>query len=161
MNNVPTTVAGVGAGGVTRWVYSTYGSFLNIYGIRNHITMTFNTKSVEDVESKVRYLEGLADKGFCNPDDVAEVKERLRTFCNLETGGTRPQVFGVHESEVTVYRDGQPVKVKKRGKQKNPVSDAQKNAAENARKYAHTDEANKKRRKSISARKDGKILGDI
>jgi hypothetical protein len=165
MDYIPTTVAGVGSGGVTRWIYSSYGNFLNIYGIRNHIAITFNTNSVEDIESKINYLECLASKGYCNPDDIEEVKERLKTLCDFSVGGTRPQPFAVHESsekdlEVTVYRDGKPVKVKKRGKQQNPT-EAQKKAAENARKYAHTDEANKKRRKSISARSDGKILGEI
>lgn len=163
-HEVPMTVAGPGGGGVTRWLYSTYGDFLNVYGIRSHISMTFNTTSASDIESKVKSLETMAAKGFCNPDDVTEVKERLRTLYNLSMGGNNPAVFEVDESkglEITVYRDGKPVKIKKRGKQKTPTSEAQKKAAENARKYAHTDEANKKRRKSISARSDGKVLGEI
>jgi hypothetical protein len=32
---------------------------------------------------------------------------------------------------------------------------------ENARKYSHTPEADAKRRKSIAARRDSKLIGDI
>lgn len=162
---VPMTVAGVGNSSPTKWLYSSYGNFLNVYGIHNRISITFNVSSVCDIENKIKYLENMRDAGYCTQDEVSELKERVSVLSNLSVGGKRPQAFGVCESSGkgkvdTVYRDGKAVKIKRRGRFK-ISTEAQRNAAENARKYAHTDEANKKRRKSISARGDGKILGEL
>jgi hypothetical protein len=166
LENIPMTVGAVGFSNPTRWLYSTYGKFLNVYGIHSGINITFNLASVSDIECKLKSLYALRDRDMCSPDDVSELEERLRTLCNLEISSQKPQTLaGISESSdkgkvVTVYRDGKPVKVVKRGKCK-VSSESQRNAAENARKYAHTDEANKKRRKSINARGDGKILGEV
>ncbi|NLE06325.1 MAG: hypothetical protein GX638_16185 [Crenarchaeota archaeon] len=51
-----------------------------------------------------------------------------------------------------VYRDGKKKIVRVR-KKKRPATSAQKAAAAKARKYAHTPEAEKKRRKSMMARR--------
>lgn len=56
------------------------------------------------------------------------------------------------------YTDGKKVKHIARGKMK-IVSKAKLGAIANARKYAHTPEANKKRQKSIKAKGDNKLLG--
>lgn len=166
VDNIPMTVGAIGYSNPTRWLYSEYGRFLNVYGISNHINVTFNLDSADDIQSKLSYLYNQRDLGNCNPDDISELEERLRTLSSFVIGGRGDNsLAGISESSnkgkvVTVYKDGKPVKVTKRGKFK-VSTEAQRNAAENARKYAHTDEANKKRRKSISARGDGKILGEI
>lgn len=166
MENVPMTPSGVGNNPMTKWIYSEYGQFLSVYGIYNKISITFNLNSASDIDNKLKNLRKYRDAGYCSNDDVSELEERLRTLSNFTIrNGTPKSQAGISESSErgkvdTVYRDGKAVKVKRRGKCK-ISTDAQRNAAENARKYAHTDEANKKRRKSISARSDGKILGDL
>ena len=164
---VPMTLSAVGSGSPVRWTYSTYGNFLNAYNIRCGINLTFNLSSEDDIKHKLMMLYKTRDCGMCSEDDVSELEERIRTLSNFERGGNNPKTLsgiseiGVTESRVvTVYRDGKPYKVKKREK-KSISTDAQRSAAANARKYAHTDEANKKRRKSINARRDGKILGEV
>lgn len=161
--DVPMTVGAVGYNCPTRWLYSVYDRFLNVYNISSGVNLVFNTFSADDVKRKLEILYDLRDNNKCNPDDISELEERLRTMCNFEIASRRPPTMaGISEAGkvVTVYRDGKPVQVVKRGKSK-VVTDAQRDAAANARQYAHTDEANKKRRKSISARSDGKILGEI
>lgn len=171
MKDTPMTIAGVGSGTPVRWIYSTYGKFLSVYGIKNGISMVFNLTSDYDIRHKLSLLKAQVDIGRCDPDDLAELEERLRTLCGLEPDNTSEPSDDV-DSKVqvkesskaghvdTVYRDGKPVKVKRRGKF-SVSSDAQRAAAENARKFAHTDEAEKKRRKSINARGEGKILGEV
>ena len=165
----PMTVSGVGGGCPSRWIYSSYGNFLSVYNISSRVELIFNLNSADDIQRKLRTLYDIRDKGGCNPDDVSELEERIRTLSNIELGGNDDKsLSGVEEIEesadkgkvVTVYKDGKPVKVTKRGKFK-ISTDAQRNAAENARKYAHTEEANTKRRKSINARSNGKILGEV
>lgn len=165
LDNVPVMPATTGCR-PQRWIYSEYGKILNIYGTYNHISMTFNLDSVSDIEVKLSNLYRLRDMGNCSTDEVNEVEEKLRTLSNLVIGGRGDQTLaGIREGvkhkkgqKYYTYSDG----VKKEHIAKGPrkaVSSEQKKAAENARKYAHTPEAEKKRRKSISARGDEKALG--
>lgn len=171
MKDTPMTIAGVGSGTPVRWIYSTYGKFLSVYGIKNGISMVFNLTSDYDIRHKLSLLKAQVDVGRCDQDDLAELEERIRTLSGLEPDNTSEPSDDVNKKVQvkestkagkvdTVYRDGKPVKVKRRGKF-TVSSDAQKAAAENARKYAHTEEAEKKRRKSINARGEGKILGEV
>lgn len=63
----------------------------------------------------------------------------------------------VDEAKKVVYVDGK--KVVRTIRKKVPATAAQRAAAANARKYAHTSEADHKRKKSMQARKDDKALG--
>lgn len=148
------------------WMFSTYGKFLSIYGTYNHISLVFNLSSADDIRQKLQTLYRMRDMGNCSADDVNEVEERVRMLSNLQIGGN-----GEHSSaaltEGTKRKKGQKYYtysdgIKKEHTARGPskvVSSEQKKAAENARKYAHTPEAEKKRRKSISARGDEKALG--
>lgn len=85
-NYIPITPSGVGVYGVgmpTRWTFSTFGDFLSVYGIRNHISMLFNIKSAEDIENKMRVLYRMRDDGCLDNDDLQELEERLRTMCDV------------------------------------------------------------------------------
>lgn len=169
-NEVPMTVGAIGYSNPTRWICSVYGNLLNAYNITSRVSVNINLSSIDDIKIKLKSIYDLRDRGIILLDDVSELEERVRTESNLvNTSNDKQSMVAVSEidikegtdyKEVTVFRDGKPCKVRKR-KKKGISTDAQKRAAENARKYAHTNEANAKRRKSISARRDSKILGEI
>lgn len=166
--DVPMTPSGVGFGTPTRWTFTQYGDLLSVYGIRNHITMTFNLKSPDDIQNKLRILYGLRDANPMLHDDIQELEERLRLYSDLSIGGYGDQTLaGIRESahkkpkkgeKVTKYEDGQKKVIIARGPRK-VVSQAQEDAIARARQFAHTPEAETKRRKSISARGDDKVMG--
>ena len=166
--DVPMTPSGVGFGTPTRWTFTQYGDILSVYGIRNHITMTFNLKSADDIQNKLRVLYELRDANPMLQDDIQELEERLRLYSDLSIGGYSDQtVSGIREGahkkhkkgEVYIKQEGtQTRKVVARGPRK-VVSAAQEEAIANARQYAHTSEADAKRRKTMSAKSDNKVLG--
>jgi hypothetical protein len=165
-DSVPTMLAGVGTGQPVRWIYAEYGNFLNVYGLNNGINMTFNLKSSEDIDCKLQKLRDLRDRGSCCDYDIEELEERLRTYSNPVIGGNGDHsLTAIREGKK--YRKGQKyisyhngIKTEHvaRGPRK-VVSSEQKRAAEVARNSAHTESANAKRRKSISARGTDKELG--
>ena len=167
-SNVPMTPSGVGFDSPTRWVYTHYDGLLNVYGIKNHISMTFNLKSPDDIEKKLEVLYNLRDNNPFINDDIQELEERLRTLCDFEVGGYGDQTLaGIRESKnykkgqkYFTYTDGKKVEHIARGKRK-VVSQATKDACATARQYAHTPEAENKRRKSISAKGDEKALDSV
>ena len=167
IKDVPITVAGVGHSNPVRWLYSEFGKNLSAYNIASGGGVMFDISSAKDIQRKLDSLYKLRDSGRCTPNDVAELEERLRTLSNLETSGNdEKSLAGIAEGvkrkkgqKYYTYEDGVKKEHTARGPFKH-VSAEQKKAAENARRYAHTPEAEKKRRKSISARGDGKILGD-
>lgn len=59
-----------------------------------------------------------------------------------------------------VYKDGKKVVVKVRKKKKSIATPAQKEALKKARLKAHTPDADKKRRKSMNARRDAGLIGE-
>lgn len=165
--DVPMTPSGVGICGLpTRWTFSAFGNFLSVYGIRNHVSMTFNLKSVYDIENKMKILYKMRDDGCLDNDDLQELEERLRTLSDVTIypSGPRSRV-AIEEGKkhkkgqkYYTYTDGKKVEHIARGPMKK-VSAEKLRSIENARKYAHTPEADKKRRKSINARGEGKDLG--
>lgn len=167
--DVPMTPGGVGVYGVglpTRWTFSTYGNFMSVYGIRNHVSMIFNLKNVEDIENKMKVLYKMRDDGCLDNDDLQELEERLRTMSDLSKVGNEDYTrVAIEEGKkhrkgqkYYTYSDGKRVEHIARGPMKK-VSQEKLRAIENARRYAHTPEADKKRRKSINARGEGKDLG--
>ena len=167
--DIPITPAGVGfSSSPVRWSYTQQGQYLSVFGIKNHISLTFNLKSASDIEYKLNTLYGMRDRGLLCNDDISELEERLRTYSDLEIGGLGPQTTaGIRESvkrkkgkKYIVYKDGVRKEVVARGSSKESTQ-AQKDAAENARKYAHTDKANAKRRKSINAKREDKIIDEL
>lgn len=164
----PVALASVGFSRATRWTYTQYNQFLCAYNIKRGIEITFNLEDVENIKNKLNYLYSLRRDGRLSSDDISELEERLRTLSTLEVGGNSNQsLAGISEStkhakgkEYITYTDGIKKKHVARGSSKHST-DAQKKAAENARKYAWTESARKKRRKSISARSDGKIMKEI
>lgn len=167
-NKTSIMLAGVGAGRPSRWLYSEYGNFLSAFNYVSGIEVVFNLSSVTDIQRKLEYIYQLRDQGKCSIDDVSELEERLRTLSSLSTSGKdRKSLAGLYEStkrakgsKYVTYSDGVKKEHIARGSSKKST-DAQKRAAENARKYAWTESARKKRRKSISARGDGKIMKEI
>lgn len=167
--NYPITPSGVGGSAFrTRWTYTIYGQYLCAFNFRSGVEITFNLNRPEDIKSKLDMLYALRDSNRLNPDDVSELEERLRTYSTLEIGGNAPQsLAGIGEGvkhkkgeKYYTYEDGVKKEHIARGSSSHSTDD-QKRAAENARKYAHTESAKKKRRKSIKARGDGKILKEI
>lgn len=165
--DVPMTPSGVGVCGLpTRWTFSTFGNFMCAYGIRNHISMTFNLKEVDDIKNKISYLQKMRDEGVLDGDDLNELEERLRTFSSLSLGGNEYQSrVAIEEGKkhkkgqkYYTFTDGKRVEHIARGPMKK-VSAEKLRSIENARRYAHTPEADKKRRKSINARGEDKDLG--
>jgi hypothetical protein len=60
-----------------------------------------------------------------------------------------------------VFKDGKKSVVKKRKKARHEGTPDQKRAIANARRFAHTPTAKMKRRKSVLARKDAGLVGDV
>lgn len=167
-DNIPITPAGVGSySSPVRWSYSHQGQYLSVFGINNHISMTFNLKSASDIDYRLKALYSMRDRGLLCNDDISELEERLRTYHDLEMGDSHPHsLAGIRESakhkkgkKYVVYKEGVRKEITARGSMKESTP-AQKNAAENARQYAHTEEANAKRRKSINAKREDKIIDE-
>lgn len=167
LSDVPMTPSGVGGYvGQVRWCYSEYGQFLTASSIRFPFSITFNLKDFKDIESRLKYLHKAVDGGLLDAGDVAELEERVRTLSDFYPNthvSTSMDTIGEstkHKkgSVYYTYTDGKKIKHIARGKMK-LVSTAKKRAALNASKYAHTVEANKKRRKSIKAKREDSALG--
>lgn len=167
-DNIPITPAGVGGySSPVRWSYTQQGQYLSVFGINNHISMTFNLKSAMDIDYKLKSLYAMRDRGLLNNDDIQELEERLRTYHDLEMGGNGPHsLAGIRESakhkkgkKYVTYKDGIRKEIIARGPNEMSTQ-AQRDAAENARQYAHTEEANAKRRKSINAKREDKIIDE-
>lgn len=142
--NVPMAPAGVGQGMPTRWIYSEYGRFLNVYGIRNGISMTFNLASADDIKLKLDTLYTKRDNGLLDNIDLQELEERLRIMSNINVygNGSQDQTSAALQEEV-----------------KPTTSPAQLAHMRRIQPLSHTDEANAKRRKTIEAKQEAKILG--
>lgn len=142
--NVPIAPAGVGQGMPTRWIYSEYGRFLNVYGIRNGISMTFNLASADDIKMKLDTLYTKRDNGLLDNIDLQELEERLRIMSNINVygNGSQDQTSAALQEEV-----------------KPTTSPAQLAHMRRIQPLSHTDEANAKRRKTIEAKQEAKILG--
>lgn len=142
--NVPMAPAGVGQGMPTRWIYSEYGRFLNVYGIRNGISMTFNLASADDIKMKLNTLYTKRDNGLLDNIDLQELEERLRIMSNINVygNGSQDQTSAALQEEV-----------------KPTTSPAQLAHMRRIQPLSHTDEANAKRRKTIEAKQEAKILG--
>ena len=87
LSNTPITPAGVGGGMPTRWIYSEYGRFLSVYGIRNGISLVFNLASANDIETKLQDLYKKRDNGLVDNLDLQELEERLRLMSNITIYG--------------------------------------------------------------------------
>lgn len=142
--NIPMAPAGVGQGMPTRWIYSEYGRFLNVYGIRNGISMTFNLASADDIKLKLDTLYTKRDNGLLDNIDLQELEERLRIMSNINVygNGSQDQTSAALQEEV-----------------KPTTSPAQLAHMRRIQPLSHTDEANAKRRKTIEAKQEAKILG--
>ena len=158
LTGVPMTPAGVGGGMPTRWIYSTYGRFLSVYGVRNKVSVTFNTASSDDIKNKLSSLYKMRDNGIVDNIDLQELEERLRTMSNVNiygNGSTEPSQVAISEPETS-----DEIKEQKLEEEVKPTtSQAQLDHLEKIRPLAHTDEANEKRRKTIEAKKVEKLLG--
>ena len=172
LDNQPIMLGAVGAGKPVRWTYSHYNNFLSVYGIHNHLNLTFNLNSKEDIEYKLEVLKDYRDRGLCPADDVSELEERLRTFSDFVIGGSKGNTKAalqdaIHEGKkrkkgevyYTTDESGQKVKHVAKGSMK-VVPESKVKAALNASKYAHTPEADAKRSKTIAKRKEVKALDD-
>lgn len=163
----PIMLAGVGSGLPVRWTYSHYGNFLNVYGITNGISLTFNLKSAEDVDTKLKTLYRYRDLGMCHTYDVDELEERLRTLCDFVVGGNEEQTLSaISELDESVkrkkgekYTDADGKIHTAKGSRKTPVSDIQREHLDEIRPLAHSDSANAKRRATIQKKRDRKVLG--
>lgn len=144
LSNTPMTVAGVGSGMPTRWIYSEYGRFLSVYGIRNGISITFNLASAEDIDTKLNILYEKRDNGLLDNIDLQELEERLRIMSNINFYGNGSQ----NQTDAALQEETKPT-----------TSPAQLAHMRRIQPLSHTDEANKKRRKTIEARQEAKILG--
>ena len=119
-------------------------------------------------QKNLEVLFNLRDNNPFINDDIQELEERLRTLCDFEVDGYGDQTLaGIRESKnykkgqkYFTYTDGKKVGHIARGKRK-VVSQATKDACAIARQYAHTPEAENKRRKSISAKGDEKALDSV
>ena len=167
LSDVPMTPSGVGGCvGQVRWCYSEYGQFLTASSIRYPFSITFNLEDLEDIDCRIKYLHKAVEDGLLDADDVAELEERVRTLSDFSPNTRGPMSMaaigeGTKHKKGSVYytyTDGKKVKHIARGKMK-LVSMAKKKAALNASKYAHTEEADKKRRKSIKAKREDSALG--
>lgn len=142
--NVPMAPAGVGQGMPTRWIYSEYGRFLNVYGIRNGISMTFNLASADDIKMKLDTLYTKRDNGLLDNIDLQELEERLRIMSNINVYGNGSQ----NQTSAALQEEVKPT-----------TSPAQLAHMRRIQPLSHTDEANAKRRKTIEAKQEAKILG--
>lgn len=163
-DNTPTLIGGVGGGQQVRWLYSEFDHFLNVWGKNNGVNVTFNLRSKDDIDAKLDMLHQYVLNGSLSKEDLCELEERLRTYSNLSSGGNGSHTHSAIVSEAhkkgvkyTTYQDGKLVEKVGRGKRKH-ITQAQLKALAEARKKAHSDEARAKRRKSIQARRDAKIL---
>lgn len=140
--DIPIAPAGVGGGnGTTRWLYSEYGTLLSALNITTGISYTFNLSSYEDIENKLKSLYHIRDLGRISNDDVSELEERLRTANDLTA-------YGREKSKAALSEECKPT-----------TSQKQIDHLRKIQPLTHTDEANEKRRKTISAKQDEKILG--
>jgi hypothetical protein len=122
--------------------------------IGGDIVKVFNYKCPKDNMEFISLEEGV-------------VCEECGTACEVISEGDTEMmdsgIVSILEEEGTVktvrYRDGKKVIVMRK-KKKHPATPAQKQAAANARKYAHTSQADKKRKKSLVARKDAGLIGE-
>ncbi len=144
LSTTPMTVAGVGGGMPTRWTFSEYGRFLSVYGIRNGITVTFNLASAEDIEGKLNKLYKMRDNGLLDNIDLQELEERLRVMSNINVYGNGSQ----NQTSAALQEEVKPT-----------TSPAQLAHMRRIQPLSHTDEANAKRRKTIEAKQEAKILG--
>ena len=159
-NSLSGIVSGIGSGRMHAWSTSVYGDIFSACSIYSGTNVVLNLKSIEDIKSKMDDLERLCASGGCYKFELDELKEIIRLQGSLAAGGNSDQTHvGIGEAVKTVYKDGIPYKIEKR--KKVLATEAQKRAADNARKFAHSPLAEEKRRKSISARRDGKILGEV
>lgn len=144
LSNTPMTIAGVGGGMPTRWTYSEYGRFLNVYGIRNGISMTFNLASADDIQNKLNQLYRMRDNGMLSNLDLQELEERLRITSNIN-------VYGNGSEEQTMAALSEEVK---------PTTSPSKLAhMRKIQPLSHTEEANAKRRRTLEDKRNAKILG--
>lgn len=144
LSNTPMTPAGVGGGMPTRWIYSEYGRFLSVYGIRNGISLVFNLASANDIETKLQDLYKKRDNGLVDNLDLQELEERLRLMSNITIYGNGSE----DQSGVALQENV------------NPTTSPSKLAhMRRIQPLSHTDEANKKRRKTIEAKREAKLLG--
>ena len=155
-------VSGVGAGRRHVWDVTEFNGILTAFGLYNKINVNINLRSSEDISNKFKVLDDLVSQGLCLPNDVLELREIVRLRNGLDAGGNGEQTrvdIGEAVKVKTIFKDGEPKKVVVR--KKIMATSAQEEAAANARQYAHTEEADSKRRKSINARRDAKILGEV
>lgn len=167
------------AQGPTRWDYNKFGDVLTAYGVNNPIMITINLSSPRHIENSLKTLYKYRDRGLVSDIDVRELEERIRTLSDLELSGgneirSNAALGNINPDEVCesvvneemdfdvleaytkgkkyiVYRNGDRKIITARGKKR--VSDKVLKSIENARKYAHTPEANAKRSKSMKARR--------
>lgn len=139
--DIPIAPAGVGGGGNTRWLYSEYGCILNVFHVRSGIAVTFNLGSADDINCKLNSLYKKRELGIISNDDISELEERVRTANSLSAcGRERSNSALAEECKATTSQ-----------KQIDHMRDIQ--------PLTHTKEANEKRRKTIAAKRDAKILG--
>lgn len=98
------------------------------------------------------------EDSLCCPECGLECKKVEEGSTNSYSGNVSLYIIEAVTSKV-VYIDGK--KVLKKVRKKKIATEAQKKAAENARKFAHTPQAGAKRRKSMAARKDDHMLGQV
>lgn len=139
--DIPIAPSGVGGGGNTRWLYSEYGCMLSAFHVRSGLSVTFNLSSSDDIDSKLSTLYKKREIGIISNDDISELEERVRTANSLVACGRE-------RSKAALAEECKPT-----------TSQKQIDHLREIQHLTHTEEANKKRRKTIAAKQDDKILG--
>jgi hypothetical protein len=142
--NVPMAPAGVGGGMPTRWIYSEYGRFLSVYGIRNGFSVTFNLASADDIETKLAVLYQKRDNGLLDNTDLQELEERLRIMSNINFYGNGSQ----DQTDAALQEEVKPT-----------TTPSQLAHMRRIQPLSQTSEANAKRRKTMEEKRNAKILG--
>lgn len=142
--NVPMTPTGVGRGMPTRWIYSEYGRFLSVYGIRNGFSVTFNLASADDIKMKLAVLYQKRDNGLLDNTDLQELEERLRIMSNINFYGNGSQ----DQTDAALQEEVKPT-----------TSPSTLAHMRRIQPLSHTSEANEKRRKTLEEKRNAKILG--
>lgn len=123
--------------------------------------LCFPIKDIKRCEEMLKGLENYKKCGVLKEEEFVEIRDRVISLSNLAVGGKeRIDIVSVDEAAKVVFRDGKRVVINTR-KRKVVPTQAQVNAAINASKYAHTAEAEEKRRKSLNARREAKLFGDV
>lgn len=143
-----------------RMLFDVIGNMLCVTWTEFPGRMCFDVSNPEDCEARLRELRDKVNLGFIREEDYLEIRERVSTLSHLVCGGGENiNPNNVFEAAKVVFRDGQRVVINTR-KRKTIATQAQIDAANNASKYAHTSEADAKRAKSLSARREAKMFGD-